>query len=112
MIPAATVANKPGTPRRLRIRRKTIVQGRPDVRLSPVVLPGAFCCTRTAGAVSTRPSLRPLLEEGRSNKQGSDAKAGARERAHVGSEEAAIWQHLRCHCPRRRAIQYAAASRF
>jgi hypothetical protein len=32
---------------------------------SPVVLPGAFCCTRTAGAVGTRPSLRPLdLQEG------------------------------------------------
>ena len=75
MIPAATVANKPGTPRRLRIRRNTIAQGRPDVSAEPVVLPGAFCCTRTAGAVGTRPSLRPLV-----SRAAFDAKPGRRER--------------------------------
>src|ERR1700744_15786 len=30
----------------------------------PVVLPRAFCCTRTMGAASTRPSLRPLFFRG------------------------------------------------
>jgi hypothetical protein len=40
---------------------KAIARGRPDVRLVPVVLPRAFSCTRTAGATSIRPSLRPLL---------------------------------------------------
>src|SRR5258708_6813583 len=40
---------------------KTIAQGRPDDPPVPVVLPRAFCCTRTMGAVGTRPSLRPLL---------------------------------------------------
>jgi hypothetical protein len=39
---------------------KTIAQGRPDDPPVPVVLPRAFCCTRTMGAVGTRPSLRPL----------------------------------------------------
>ncbi len=44
---------------------KTIAQGRPDDPPVPVVLPRAFCCTRTMGAVGTRPSLRPLLFRGR-----------------------------------------------
>ena len=43
---------------------KTIARGGPDDRLVPVVLPGAFCCTRTAGAVGTRPSPCPLDVEG------------------------------------------------
>jgi hypothetical protein len=52
------------SPRRARISRKTVAQGRPDDPPVPVVLPRAFCCTRTMGAVDTRPSLRPPDFEG------------------------------------------------
>jgi hypothetical protein len=52
------------SPRRARISRKTVAQGRPDDPPVPVVLPRAFCCTRTMGAVGTRPSLRPPDFEG------------------------------------------------
>ena len=52
------------SPGRSRISRKTIAQGRPDDPPVPVVLPRAFCCTRTMGAVGTRPSLRPLASRG------------------------------------------------
>jgi hypothetical protein len=52
------------SPRRARISRNTIAQGRPDDPPVPVVLPRAFCCTRTMGAVGTRPSLRPPDFEG------------------------------------------------
>src|SRR5258708_39971537 len=50
---------KAWSPERARISRKTIAQGRPEDPPVPVVLPRAFCCTRTMGAVGTRPSLRP-----------------------------------------------------
>src|SRR6266481_210379 len=60
-IPPMTVATKQWSPGRARISRKTIAQGRPDDPPVPVVLPRAFCCTRTMGAVGTRPSLRPLV---------------------------------------------------
>jgi len=53
--------NQAWSPGRSRISRKTIAQGRPDDPPVPVVLPRAFCCTRTMGAVGTRPSLRPLV---------------------------------------------------
>src|SRR5207244_1332142 len=52
--------------------RKTIAQGRPDDPPVPVVLPRAFCCTRTMGAVGTRPSLRPLFFRGRFASNDSD----------------------------------------
>jgi hypothetical protein len=55
---------KAWSPGRSRISRKTIAQGRPDDPPVPVVLPRAFCCTRTMGAVGTRPSLRPSVFEG------------------------------------------------
>jgi len=55
---------KSRSPGRARISVKTIAQGRPVVRLVPVVLPRAFCCTRAMGAASIRPSLRPLSIEG------------------------------------------------
>ena len=59
------------SPGRSRISRKTIAQGGPDDPPVPVVLPRAFCCTRTMGAVGTRPSLRPLFFGGdRSDKLG------------------------------------------
>ena len=41
---------KARSPRRPRISRKTIAQGRPVAPAEPVVLPRAFCCTRTMGA--------------------------------------------------------------
>jgi hypothetical protein len=61
----ATAANKPGTPRRSRISRKTIAQGVPDCCGCPVV-----ACVRKvhfslharlAGAASIRHSLLPLI---------------------------------------------------
>src|SRR5882757_935199 len=57
--------NQAWSPGRSRISRKAIAQGRPDDPPVPVVLPRAFFCTRTMGAVGTRPSLRPLLFRGR-----------------------------------------------
>src|SRR5258707_13853067 len=57
--------NQAWSPGRSRISRKAIAQGRPDDPPVPVVLPRAFFCTRTMGAVGTRPSLRPLLSRGR-----------------------------------------------
>ena len=61
----ATVARQPGAPRRSRISRNTIAQGRPVV---PARTCGSaacfFCCTRTMGAASTRSSLRPLSYPG------------------------------------------------
>ena len=40
--PLMTVARKPGSPRRARISRNTIAQGRPVAPAEPVVLPRAF----------------------------------------------------------------------
>jgi hypothetical protein len=37
-----------------------------------------FFCTRTMGAVGTRPSLRPLLLRGRNESKSSDAICAAR----------------------------------
>ena len=54
------------SPGRARSSRNTVAQGRPDVRLVPVVLPRASCCTRTMGADGTRPSLRPHVSRGTS----------------------------------------------
>src|SRR5262245_54985687 len=45
-ITPTTVANKPGSPRRSRISRKTIAQGMPVVSAEPVVLPRAFFVAR------------------------------------------------------------------
>jgi hypothetical protein len=63
----ATVARKPGTPRRSRISRKPIARGMPVVRLNLCCL-RAQCAfllhARLAGAASTRHSLRPLFGEG------------------------------------------------
>jgi hypothetical protein len=61
-----------------------------------------FCCTRTMGAVGTRPSLRPLYFRGRFLQQLGRIRA-ARTRSRVS---------LRCHAPRKRGIQYAAALWF
>src|SRR5882724_11345787 len=76
--------NQAWSPGRSRISRKTIAQGRPDDPPVPVVLPRAFCCTRTMGAVGTRPSLRPLLFRGRNENNSSDAICAARMRGHAG----------------------------
>ena len=51
--------NQAWSPGRSRISRKTIAQGRPDDPPVPVVLPRAFCCTRTMGGV---PSMNDSLE--------------------------------------------------
>jgi hypothetical protein len=68
------------SPGRSRISRKTIAQGRPDDPPVPVVLPRAFCCTRTMGAVGTRPSLRPLISEGGSRNNSGAIRAARRRR--------------------------------
>ena len=40
--------------------------------VEPVVLPPCFFCTGPTGAIGTRLSLRPLIEEGGSEMQNSD----------------------------------------
>ena len=56
-----TVANKPGSPGRARISRKTIAQGRPDCPARTCgSCPVHFLRTGAMGAIGTRPSLRPL----------------------------------------------------
>src|SRR5262249_60980728 len=52
---------KARSPRRPRISRKTIAQGRPVAPAEPVVLPRAFCCTRTMGA--SREGARDRLRD-------------------------------------------------
>jgi hypothetical protein len=52
MIELTTVANKPGTPGRSRISVKTAAQGRPDVRLVPVVTAACFLFCRRAMGMS------------------------------------------------------------
>jgi len=55
---------------------KTIAQGRPDVRLVPVVTAACiFCCRRAMGAACTRPSLRPLPIQRADRPQSSGATA-------------------------------------
>ena len=70
------------SPGRLRISRRTIAQGMPAAPAEPVVLPRAFCCTRTMGAARTRHSLRPLTSSRAVPMQNSDPmrreNAGAR----------------------------------
>jgi hypothetical protein len=65
--------NQAWSPGRSRISRKTIAQGRPDD--SACTCGSAACffyCTRTMGAVGTRPSLRPLHFRGRHISNTSD----------------------------------------
>ena len=80
----ATVANKPGTPRRTRISRKPIAQGTPVVRL-PCGLLRAQCAlslhARLAGAASIRCSLRPLYRRGTMLLQSSDISCRENEQA-------------------------------
>ena len=61
----ATVANA-GSPRRSRISRKTIAQGRPVVTACTCGFRACanFLCARAPGAAATRPSLRPLHARG------------------------------------------------
>jgi len=51
----ATAANKPGTPRRARISRKTIAQGTPDCLGCPVVA----CVRKSAFLCTQGPRVRP-----------------------------------------------------
>jgi hypothetical protein len=62
-----------------------------------------FCCTRTMGAVGTRPSLRPLQISRALYLNNSDMSC---------RENAESRLTLRRHAPRMRGIQYAAASRL
>jgi hypothetical protein len=62
-----------------------------------------FCCTRTMGAVGTRPSLRPPFTRGR---------FALITRTLPCRENEELRLSLRCHAPRMRGIQYAAASRL
>jgi hypothetical protein len=70
-IREATAAKEQGTPRRARISRNTIAQGRPVVSaalLWPGVRKSAFSLhARLAGAASIRSSLRPPSFEGETN---------------------------------------------
>jgi hypothetical protein len=73
---------KSRSPGRVRISRKAVAQGGRAFSAEPVVLPRAFCCTRTAGASRRPASLRPLLSQRVMSSQSSDANA-PRERTHL-----------------------------
>jgi hypothetical protein len=73
---------KSRSPGRVRISRKAVAQGGRAFSAEPVVLPRAFCCTRTAGASRRPASLRPLLSQRVMSSQSSDANA-PRERRHL-----------------------------
>jgi hypothetical protein len=90
------------SPGRSRISRKPIAQGRPDVSAEPVVLPRAFCCTRTMG-VSRHPAFPApsVSDEGGSNRK-TRTPCAARMRTHI----------LSLVMPAKAGIQYAAASRL
>jgi len=101
----ATVARKPGAPRRPRISRKTIARGTPVVRLPCGCLraQSAFLLhARLAGAASIRCSPRPLVSRGASICKTRTLRA-ARIQSHIFS---AVMPRLD------RGIQYAAAFRL
>jgi hypothetical protein len=79
MIGAATVAKKPGAPGRGRISRKAIAQGRPVVRLSPVVLPRAFLLHAGHGC-GQHPAFPAPSVSRAGLTQSSDAQCAARVR--------------------------------
>jgi hypothetical protein len=62
------------------ITYKPFKPSRREGRISgvPVVLPRAFCCTRTMGAVGTRPSPAPSVSKRAIQRQTSDAHCAAR----------------------------------
>src|ERR1700761_1180635 len=80
MIGAATVAKKPGAPGRARISRKAIAQGRPVVRLSPVVLPRAFLLHAGHGCGQHPAFPAPSMLSRVGLMQSSDADSAARTR--------------------------------
>jgi hypothetical protein len=108
MIPAATVANKPGTPGRLRISRKPVAQGGP-VAVRTCGSAACFLLHADHGcdqhpafpAPSCLKGAELTAELGRIRRR-EKARACAR-----GCELPSSGRHR----PRRRAIQYAAASR-
>src|SRR3954465_14204029 len=85
MIPATTVANKPGTPGRVRINRKPIAQGRPVVRADTC---GSAACFFSARGPWVRPAPglpRTLSLSRVDDRQSLDANA-PRERRLLASE--------------------------
>jgi hypothetical protein len=89
VYPANDGGKRARSPGRSRISRKTIAQGRPDDPPVPVVLPRAFCCTRTAGAVGTRLSLRPLFFRGPNDQSNTRANL-RRDREAVAAHGVAV----------------------
>src|SRR5437870_13582074 len=83
----------------LEVSRKAIAQGRPECSRCPVCSCAflfAQIARETAGAASTRSSLRPLIEEGQTKMQ---ASGGLRR------EQAKLYPR---HCERSEAIHLAA----
>jgi len=99
--PRTTVARRNSSPGRSRISRKTIAQGRPDDPPVPVVLPRAFCCTRTMGA-SGHPAFPAPSCFWRDNFEANLGRIASRERADVPQDVS-----IR-HCERSEAIQGCA----
>ena len=84
------MANKPGSPRRSRISRKTIAQGRPVAPAEPVVLPRAFLLHADHGC-QPAPGLPCALSQIRGRLSGKTrTPCAARTRMSVS---------LRCHAP-------------
>jgi hypothetical protein len=109
MIPATTVANKPGTPGRVRISRKPIAQGRPVVRADTC---GSAACFFSARGPWVRPAPglpRTLSLSRVDDRQSSDANA-PRERSFLTlSLGRADWTILpTAVMPAEADIQYAA----
>ena len=90
----ATVARKPGHRGDHVISRKPLRGEGRMIPVEPVVLPPCFFCTGPMGAIGTRPSPRPLLEEGGTNRPNL-GHFGPRDRGYARSR----------HCERSEAIQ-------
>ena len=94
-----------------RARRTPLKPSRRECRddLAEPVVPAAcvFACRRAMGAASTRHSLRPL-----SIQRVTCSNTRTHQRRENATHVRAIRIILNCHCRRKRAIQYAAASRL
>src|SRR5689334_18975921 len=103
-IPRATEAIKPGTPRRARISRKTIVQGMPDRFGVPVVtcLRAFFIARKAAGAFVAPAFPAPSFPKGATTMQSSG----------ISCRENAESHPLRCHARSSRTMTSRCCLKF
>src|ERR1700686_4220184 len=86
MFSPATVARKPGHRGEREVSRKPSRRESRMFPVEPVVLPPCFFCTGPTGAIGTRLSLRPLIEEG-GNPKAKLARNARRDREGVFIED-------------------------